>query len=470
MTHATPQANPSDETPVEAAGRGPIVLLLAFSVAWLLVSGILAFVAGVQAHTPAFMARCPLLTYGHTRALQDTAFTYGWIANAGLALATWILGRLGGRSLRATNWMGVGAVFWNLALAAGLVGIATGSGTGLPSLQLPGHVQPLLLASFAAIAVAGVLAWSGRSRPSLFAAQWYGVALLFLFPWILSVAQVMLVWAPVHGVLQAIVEGWYAQSLWTLWMAPLGLAGAYYVVPRATGRVIPGYDLALLGFWSLILIGGWTGGRHLIGGPVPAWIPTIAIVASVLLLPHYIIVLLNLRGAFTRGASAAEGSRALAYIAFGLVAYVLGGAVDSITGIRSVAAAVQFTWFDEAQRQLATYGGVSMMLFGTLTYALPRLTGRSWASASLARGHLILSAGGVLLLVASLAGAGIIQGADLSSTAPSFAAIAAHIHPWLSVASIAEAMLLLGNILLAVNFARSVGCGRLRAAAEALSS
>ena len=30
------------------------------------------------------------------------------------------------------------------------------------------------------------------------------------------------------------MEGWFAQSLWTLWMAPLALAGAYYVVPRVT--------------------------------------------------------------------------------------------------------------------------------------------------------------------------------------------------------------------------------------------
>ena len=161
MTSANPQANPNDETPVEATGRCPIVLLLAFSLAWLLVSGTLAFIAGVQAHTPAFMAGCPILTYGHTRALQDTAFTYGWIANCGLALVTWILGRLGGHPLRAANWMGVGALFWNIAVAAGMVGIATGSATALTSLQIPGHIQPLMLAAYASIAVAGVLAALG---------------------------------------------------------------------------------------------------------------------------------------------------------------------------------------------------------------------------------------------------------------------------------------------------------------------
>ena len=131
----------------------------------------------------------------------------------------------------------------------------------------------------------------------MYAAQWYAIAPLFFFPWLFSVAQVLLLWSPVRGTLQAVVQGWYAQGLWTLWAAPLALAGAYYVLPRATGRTLPAYDLAWLGFWALLFVGGWTGGRHLIGGPVPAWIPTVAIVAATLLLSHYLIVFLNLRGA-----------------------------------------------------------------------------------------------------------------------------------------------------------------------------
>jgi len=298
----------------------------------------------------------------------------------------------------------------------------------------------------------------------MFAAQWYAVAALFLFPWIFSVGQVMLVWVPVHGVLQAIVQGWFAQSLWTLWMAPLGLAGAYYVVPKVTGRVLPAYDLASLGFWCLLFIGGWTGGRHLIGGPVPAWISTVAIVTSAILLSHYLIVWLNLRGAF------AGGGNALRFIAFGLAAYVLGGFVDAATAMRAIAVRTQFTWFDEAQQQLALYGGVSMLIFGTLYFAVPRLTGRPWASTGLLRGHLVLSFLGLILLIGALAGAGLAQGADLANAQLSFATIAADTRPWLRFASVAQAILLLGNFMLAVNFARTVGCGKIAAVKEALVS
>src|SRR2546421_701965 len=81
---------------------------------------------------------------------------------------------------------------------------------------------------------------------------------------------------------QAIASAWYAQAAWSLWLAPLALAGAYYIVPKVAGRVLPTYESAPLGFWTLIFVGAWTGGRSLIGGPVPAWIPTMAIVSGML--------------------------------------------------------------------------------------------------------------------------------------------------------------------------------------------
>src|SRR2546426_5461227 len=113
-----------------------------------------------------------------------------------------------------------------------------------------------------AMGVAGVLAWSGRKHDLMFASQWYGIAAIFLFPWLFSAAQVILLWSPARGVLQAVAAGWFAQGAWTLWLAPLALAVAYYIVPKVSGRLVPSYDFAALGFWVLIFVGGWTGGRH----------------------------------------------------------------------------------------------------------------------------------------------------------------------------------------------------------------
>jgi cytochrome c oxidase cbb3-type subunit 1 len=310
-------------------------------------------------------------------------------------------------------------------------------------------VQALMLVAYASMAVSGVLAWIGRRTETTFAAQWYAVAAIFLFPWLFSAAQVVLLWSPVRGTVQAVAAGWYAQGAWTLWLAPLGLAAAYYVVPKVTGKTLPSYEFAPHAFWCLLLLGAFTGGRHLVGGPVPAWIGSLAIVSCSLLLFHYFVVLLNLRGAFTGGGTA------LKFIAFGVAAYVAGGFLDAITAFRSVASFAQFTYLDAAQQQLALYGGCSMMLFGAIYFAVPRLTGQPWASALLVSGHRVLAMIGVGLLVTGLAAAGKTQGHDLLDAKVTFAEIATHTRTSLLAVVGAQSILLLGNIILLVNFCRS---------------
>lgn len=440
----------AEVTAADTAGRWPLLLLIGSGLLWLAISGVFALISSIQLHSPAFMSNCEWLTHGRVTALAETSFVYGWAANAGLGISLWVLGRLGGSPLRAQNWAVVGTLFWNTGIALGLAGIATGDATSFALLQMPRYVQPLMVVAYIAIGVSGVLAWSGRRTDGTFASHWYAVAALFIFPWLLIAAQTMLLWSPVRGVLQPIVDGWYVQAAFSLWLAPLALAGAYYVVPKVTGRALPAYEFAPLAFWTLLFVGALTGGRHLVGGPVPAWIPTLANAACCMLLFHYAVVALNLRGAL------AGGGISLKFISFGLVAYLFGSVVDTVTSFRGAALVTQFTHISTAQQQLALYGGISMLLFGSIYFAIPRLTGRPWTSAALIRGHVAIAFVGILLLIVSLAVAGWIQGHELNNAKTSFAEIAAGTRPWLLGVTAAQTILLLGNILLLVNFFSSV--------------
>ncbi len=436
----------SEYSPTDAASRWPLMLLIISGASWLVLAGVFALISSIQLHTPSFMALCPVFTYGRGVAIAETAFVYGWLANAGLALALWVLMRLSGEPLRAQNWALGGWTFWNLGVLGAIIGLGLGDLTGFELLELPGYIQLILFFSYAAIAIPGLLAWSGRLRRVSFASHWYAAAALFLFPWLLSIVHVMLFSAPVRGVLQPIVAGWYAQSVWTLVLAPLALSIAYFVVPKVTGKVLPSYEFASLGFWCLILVGGLTGGRHLVGGPVPAWIASVAVVSCALLFFHTFVVLLNLRGAFTAPGVAVK------FIAFGVAAYVLGAVVDTVTSFHVVAVQTQFTYFDEAQKQLALYGAATTILFGGIYFAVPRITGKAWLSPLLVRGHLMLSLLGIMLLVISLCAAGATQSHDLLDAKVPFATITAHTRDSLVGVTAAELILLLGNICFLANF------------------
>jgi cytochrome c oxidase cbb3-type subunit I len=449
MTNVSTNAGSAEVTTIDVQARGPLLLLLGSGIVWLVISGVLAIITSIQLHSPQFLTDCPLFTFGRAQALRETAFIYGWAANAGLGIALWVLARLGSYPLRASNWAVVGTLFWNLGVTAGLVGIAIGDMTTFSMLQLPRYVQPLLAFAYAAIGISGVLAWSGRRSDVTFVSHWYAVAALVLFPWMLCAAQAVLLWWPVRGTAQAIAAGWYAQGVWSLWLAPLALTGAYYIVPKVAGRVLPTYESAPLGFWTLMFVGAWTGGRHLVGGPVPAWIPTMAVVTLSLLLFHYLVVALNLRLAFKTSGTAIK------FIRVGVVAYLLGGVLDLITSFRGVAVSTQFTFLTTAFEQLGAYGALSMMFFGAIYYMVPRLTGNAWASAGMTSGHRILVIFGVALSIVTLTVAGLTQGDDLLDPKVSLAHIFSSIRLSLLMNSGAQILLLGANLLLLANFVRT---------------
>ncbi len=454
MTNVPTNAGSAEVTAIDSQARWPLLLLLGSGIVWLVISGILAVITSIQLHSPQFLTDCEWFTFGRTQAMRETAFIYGWAANAGLGITLWVLGRLGGYPLRALNWAVAGTLFWNLGVVAGLVGIAVGDMTSFSFLQLPRYVQPMLAFAYAAIAISGVLAWSGRRTEVTFASQWYGMAALVLFPWMLCAAQAVLLWWPVRGTVQAIAAGWYAQGAWTLWLAPLALAGAYYIVPKVSGRVLPTYESAPLGFWTLMFVGAWTGGRHLIGGPVPAWIATMAVVALALLLFHYLVVALNLRLAFR-----ASGT-AITFIRVGLVAYILGGVLDLILSFRGAAVGTQFTFVTSALEQLGAYGALSMMFFAGIYFMVPRITGSLWASAAMTAGHRFLVIAGVVLSLATLTAAGFSQGSQLLDPKVSLVDIFSGARVALLVNSAAQVMLLTANLMLLVNFMRTACAGQ----------
>lgn len=447
MINAPTNAASAEVTTIDTSARIPLLLLVGSGLVWLVVSGIFALIASIQLHSPHFLSDCSWFTHGRVQAIRESSFIYGWAANAGLALALWVLGRLGGNPLRALNWVVIGTLFWNLGLALGLAGIAGGYMTSFSMLQLPAAIQPLMLFAYAAIAISGILAWGGRRTDGTYAAQWYAVGALFMFPWLFSAAQAVLIWTPVRGTAQAIAASWFAQSAWTLWLAPLALGAAYYVVPKTSGKVVPGYEFAPLSFWVLVFLGAWTGGRHLIGGPVPAWVPTMAVTAASMLIFHYVVVLANLRA----GGRGVSGS----YLGFGLMAYLLFGVLELVLCFRGTALGVQFTFLSVALEQLGLYAAVSMMLFGSLYYMVPRVAGAAWSSGSLATGHRIGVMIGIVLLLVSLVAAGWTQSGNLLDPKVSFAQINEHIRTPLLGVTAANLLLLGANLLLLVNFCKT---------------
>ena len=442
---------------IEAQARGPLLVLLASGLLWFVAGGALALIHSIQLHTPAFFARQEAFTFGRVQAAAETALVFGWAANAGFAVAWWLLGRLGAEKPRGLAAALVGALFWNAGITAGVIGILSGDLGPYALLQMPAYVAPLLGIAYAAFGVAGFAAWIDRRQPAMFAAQWYAIAAILALPWFYSAAAAMLAFNPVVGASQAIVAAWAGEGLRTLWLAPLALAGAYYLVPKLTGEAIAGYGFAPAGFWVLALCAPWAGTRTLVGGPVPVWVPTVGICATILLVLHYLVVTANFRSAF----ASAGRSQALRFVLIGVAAYVLLGGLETALALRAVAQYTQFTYLGEARFALLLFGVFSPVMFGVLYFLVPRLTGRAWASAGLIWAHYRALWLGLLVLLVGLIGAGVSQALGLVAvrdaagviTTAAYADLFADARPWLLIATHGIGLQLLGGVLFLANAA-----------------
>ncbi len=450
---------------IDASARVPVLTFYASAVFWLLVQTVLGVINAVKVQWPEFLDGCAWLTFGRLFPVQNSLMIYGWASLAGIGTALWILARLCRVALPKPAMLLTGTMLWNVALIAGSLEILAGNGRGLIYLEFPRYVFGLLFVAYSIVAVWGVILFFNRRPGHIYISAWYLIAALFWFPWLVGGTNLLLGSglpgaAGVQGVMQAIVNAWFAQNVINLWLSAIGLGAIYYLVPKVVGRPIHSYHLASVGFWSFAIFSVWTGGQRLAGGPVPAWVITVGIVAAILMLIPVATVTANyfmtMKGKF----NLVYHSPTIRFVFFGAVAYTLANLVLVAGSFRSLSNITQYTWFTVGSDYLFIYGFYSMVMFGAMYYIIPRLVGCEWLSASFIKLHFWGTAYGWGMTIAMLLLAGYSQGQMLANVhevhatnagADFMLSVSAAL-PFLRGRSIAQILLCVGQLFFALNF------------------
>jgi cytochrome c oxidase cbb3-type subunit 1 len=405
----------AERAAIDLSARGPVLFLFAAAVFWLLVGTWLGFVSSLQSHNPDIFSGIFWYDFGRTWPAYVNVMFWGWAGNAGLGVCVWLLSRLCRREVSTPKLILVGSFFWNVALLFGVLAILGGGNTGVEGLEFPPAVAFLLFISYLFIAVWAFVTFFKRKPGVTYVSQWYLLAALLCLPWSYGTAQVLLFCQPVQGVMQAIVSNWFFQNLMGLGLVPIGLASAYYFIPKVLGRPVYSYYLAAFGFWSLLVFSGWTGTSKLIGGPVPMWISTVGSVANMLLLVPVIVVAINHHMTMKGHFNLLVTSPTLRFTVAGAMSYTAYSILSALASIRWVDEVTHFSFFHTGLLQLGIYAFFTMTMFGAMYYIVPRLAGCEWRSAFYIKVHFWGAFYGVVLMIIMLLLGGIIQGATLSS-------------------------------------------------------
>ena len=449
----------SEESPdqiIDRSAKYVFSFFLSSAGLWLLTAALFAYLAAAKLTDPYFLSTCEFLTYGKIKVAQANAFVYGWGGNAIFAVSLWILARLSQAEVRGSVFLIFAGVIWNLAITFGLLGILDGHMSGHEMLEMPSEVWPAMLVSYLIITFLALVIHRSRQIKETIAPQWFILSALLWFPALFLIAWNGLELNPSRGTLQTVLSMWYGQSLIWLWLTPVALGAAYYLIPAVLGRTIDKYYLAVFGFWCIAALAPWSVLHHLEGGPVPMWIPAIGTVMSIAMVFPIAVASTNFHSTAFLDIGKVWSSLPLRFVIFGTLSYTVSSYIGVVFSLPAVAKITQFTIINEFHFNQRVYGFFSMIIFGAVYFALPRITRREIPKAAKSF-HFWTSTFGVLLLLLAYLLGGLTHGVLAGQpTLPWSSSVIQSVQPYFLITKIAFVILAFSQFVFVVNVWRVI--------------
>lgn len=423
---------------LDAPGRRVVTLSFAAALVWLLIATVYGDIASLKFQFPDWLTGSTATTFGVVRTVHLNAMIYGWASLAMVGVSLWLVPRLVHAPLAWPRLAIAGLVVWNVGLTLGVGGILLGYNDGLEWLEMDRwFADPLLAVGGGCVGLA-VLATIARSRAQhYYVSLWYIGAAFLWFPLLYVLGNL-----PVfRGAEHAAVNWFYGHNALGFWFTPICIGAVYYFIPKVLGRPIYSYGLSLLGFWSTAFFYALNGMHHLIGGPLPQWMITTSIVASMMMVIPVAAVAVNHHMTMVGRFGALRYSPTLRFVVVGGISYTAVSLQGSFTSLTEVSRITHFTHWTIAHSHVGVYAFVTMVLFGAMYYIVPRLTGREWPSGRLISAHFWLAIAGVVVYVIALSIGGVQQGlAQIDPKVPFEASVRAAA-PYLTVRTLAAFVL-----------------------------
>ncbi len=228
------------------------------------------------------------LRYNHTQGIL-----FGFLGNAFLAFLYHAVPRLAERPVlnRKRGWW-LFAV-WNFCVVVpGWILVFAGFGQPLEWAEFPLIVAAFVVAGFVLAIVQFVTPFLRKGFSGLYVSAWYITGGLIFTTLAYPVGNLAPQFLP--GAIGAAFSGLWIHDAVGLFVTPLALAIAYFVIPVATGRPIYSHFLSMIGFWLLFFFNPLNGTHHYVFSSIPMDAQKGAIAASVYLGMDVILVVANL--------------------------------------------------------------------------------------------------------------------------------------------------------------------------------
>lgn len=348
------------------------------------------------------------LTFGRLRPVHVNGVVFGAFSALFIGQCYYLVPRLCGVRVVWNEWGVTIAWVWNLAVAAGLIGLLFGDNFGLEAGEMPMYSKIPLLAVCVIATVQFLVTISHRLESALYVALWY---LIGAFVWTsMNLVLGIIIGYEIVGINSAAFHGLYIHYIVGLWLTPAGYVIIYYFLPVSVKNPLYAHKLSLVGFWSLALFYPFVGIHHYLYSPIADWAETIAIVTSMMLIIPVWTVLVNFFGTVKGRWNAFGKNLPAKFLIMGAIMYLAGCFQGSVEALRVIQQPTHFSDFVISHSHLTVFGTFVVWTIGGLVYLWPRLCGRELWSWTLGNWSFWLITVGISIMGLVLTAGGLVQG------------------------------------------------------------
>ncbi|MCP2040247.1 cytochrome c oxidase cbb3-type subunit 1 [Neisseria sp. HSC-16F19] len=389
------------------------------TVVWGIVGMLVGVIVAAQLRWPALNLSeiGPWFHFGRLRQLHTNAVIFAFGGCGLFATSYYIVQRTCNVRLISDKLAAFTFWGWQAVIVLAIITFPLGMTQGKEYAELIWPIDVLITIVWVAYAIVFFGTVAKRKMKHIYVANWFfgayilAVALLHIVNSLAVPASLTVSYPIYSGAIDAMVQWWYGHNAVGFFLTAAFLGMMYYFVPKQAGRPVYSYRLSVVHFWGLIFTYMWAGPHHLHYTALPDWTQSVGMVFSLILFaPSWggmINGIMTLSGAWHK----LRTDPILKFLVVSLSFYGMSTFEGPMMSIKTVNALSHYTDWTVGHVHSGALGWVGFVTIGSLYYLFPRLFGRSeMYSTKLIEAHFWIGTIGIVLYIAALWIAGVMQG------------------------------------------------------------
>lgn len=412
--------------------------------------------------------------FGRVRPVHVWHVLFLWLLSADIGLFYYLVPRLCGVSLWSPRMAYVSIALWWSGLIIATYSYPTGTNFGWEYAEIPHWVswipvKPMVVVAWILFATNMFMTVFTRKFEKMYVSLWYAMGTMVWTTFTLIVGWYAVNWVP-EGISRVNTSFFYVHNIVGLIFTPMGLAQAYYFLPKLANTPVYSHRLSMIGFWALAFVYAWVGAHHMIHGPISQWLQTTAIIFSIWLFIPVFSVVHNLFMTLWNQWDKYSQNAAIRFLIMGVAFYLITCVQGPLMALRNINEITSKTDWIIGHSHISLYGTFTYFAIAGIYYVIPAINKKPLWSERMANWHFNFNLWGTFPFILALWIGGFLQGMLWSTWADGtnyaefhknltilpFLQTVADMRIWWIFRATGGLMILLGNLLFVVNIFNTV--------------